>query len=107
MRERILLGDIARTRPDHDAELDFPVGFFRTLRQHHIIVATLHAGECLVKDDRLLGNRVAGLGRMVPTTAVDQLGATFGRWMGIADSDLDTVFPNLKRFAERDLGFLA
>ena len=58
-------------------------------------------------DLRLDGPDDAGLGRMVPTTAVDQLGATFGRWMGIADSDLDTVFPNLKRFAQRDLGFLA
>lgn len=58
-------------------------------------------------DLRLDGPDDAGLGRMVPTTAVDQLGATFGRWLGIADSDLDLVFPNLNRFAQRNLGFLA
>jgi uncharacterized protein (DUF1501 family) len=47
-----------------------------------------------------------GNGSMLPTTAVDQFGATLARWFGVADSDLGTVFPNLANFANRNLGFM-
>ena len=46
-------------------------------------------------------------GRWIPTTAVDQYGATLARWFGVADADLPAVFPNLGRFATRDVGFMA
>ena len=46
-------------------------------------------------------------GRWIPTTAVDQYGATLARWFGVADADLEAVFPNLGRFATRDVGFMA
>ena len=39
--------------------------------------------------------------------AVDQVGATLGKWFGIAGVDLNTIFPNLGRFATADLGFMA
>lgn len=45
-------------------------------------------------------------GRWVPTTAVDQYGATLARWYGVPDADLPAVFPNIGRFATSDLGFL-
>lgn len=45
-------------------------------------------------------------GRLIPTTAVDQYGATLARWMGVTDPQLATVFPNLGRFASSDLGFM-
>ena len=48
----------------------------------------------------------AGNGRMSPTTSVDQYGATLLRWFGASESDLDTIFPNLNRFASRGLGFV-
>ena len=48
-----------------------------------------------------------GNGSMLPTTAVDQFGATLARWFGVADSDLGTVFPNLVNFSNRNLGFMA
>ena len=49
----------------------------------------------------LLGN-----GSLLPTTAVDQLGATLGRWFGLSDMQLLDVFPNLANFSTRDLGFM-
>ena len=45
-------------------------------------------------------------GRWIPTTAVDEYSATLAKWFGVTNSNLDTVFPNLYRFAHRDLGFL-
>jgi len=41
----------------------------------------------------------------LPVTSVDTIGSTLGRWFGVSDANLDTVFPNLKNFS-RDLGFL-
>lgn len=43
---------------------------------------------------------------LVPTTSVDQYGATMGRWLGVSDADLDTIFPNLRYFTPRYLNFL-
>jgi len=46
-------------------------------------------------------------GQYIPTTAVDQIAATLAKWMGITDTlTMDTIFPNLNAFAERDLGFM-
>ncbi len=45
-------------------------------------------------------------GRIIPTIAVDQYGATLAKWMGVVDSDLNAIFPNLTRFSQRDLGFM-
>jgi uncharacterized protein (DUF1501 family) len=38
-------------------------------------------------------------GEFLPTTAVDQYSATLARWMGVSNTDLPTVFPNLDTFA--------
>ncbi len=46
-------------------------------------------------------------GRWIPTTAVDQYGATLARWFGAGAADLAKVFPNLSRFPVADLGFLS
>jgi uncharacterized protein (DUF1501 family) len=45
-------------------------------------------------------------GALLPSIAVDQIGATLGRWFGASETDLDQVFPNLGNFSSRDLGFL-
>jgi uncharacterized protein (DUF1501 family) len=45
-------------------------------------------------------------GRFIPTTAVDQYGATLALWFGVAPGDLATAFPNIGRFATSNLGFL-
>lgn len=46
-------------------------------------------------------------GRWIPTTSLEQYGATLCRWFGIAESDLSYVFPNIAAFANTDLGFMA
>ena len=46
-------------------------------------------------------------GRWIPTTAVDQYGATLAKWLGATSAQLSAVFPNLSKFATADLGFLA
>ena len=33
------------------------------------------------------------------------IGATVGKWFGVSDTNLSTIFPNLSNFP-RDLGFL-
>jgi uncharacterized protein (DUF1501 family) len=45
-------------------------------------------------------------GRWIPTTAIDQYGATLASWFGIPDSSLSTVFPNYPNFGSQKLGFL-
>ena len=49
-----------------------------------------------------------GQGRLLPTTSVDQYAATMGKWLGISDSDLLTVLPNLANWdaSQRNLGFV-
>lgn len=49
-----------------------------------------------------------GQGRLLPTTSVDQTAATLGKWLGISDSALLDLLPNLNNFdsSRRQLGFL-
>jgi len=49
-----------------------------------------------------------GQGRLLPTTSVDQLAATLGKWMGVSDSSLLTLLPSLSNWdaSKRTLGFL-
>jgi len=45
-------------------------------------------------------------GRWIPTTSVDEFSATLARWFGVSSTDMSTVFPNIGRFANPNLGFL-
>lgn len=49
-----------------------------------------------------------GQGRLLPSTSVDQLAATLGKWMGVSDSDLLALLPNLVNYdaGARNLGFV-
>jgi uncharacterized protein (DUF1501 family) len=46
-------------------------------------------------------------GRWIPTTSIEQYGATLCRWYGIAEGDLPYVFPNIGAFGNTNLGFMA
>ncbi len=43
---------------------------------------------------------------LIPTTAMDQYAATLGAWLGVASTDLNTIFPNLAKFAPTNMGFV-
>lgn len=45
-------------------------------------------------------------GRWIPTTSVDEFSATIASWFGVSNTNLSTVFPNIGRFANPNLGFL-
>jgi uncharacterized protein (DUF1501 family) len=49
-----------------------------------------------------------GNGSLLPVNAVDHLGATLGRWLGLSEAQVLDIFPNLLNFdaASRDLGFM-
>ena len=46
-------------------------------------------------------------GRWIPTTSIEQYGATLCRWFGIAERDLPYAFPNIGAFPNTNLGFMA
>ena len=43
---------------------------------------------------------------MIPTTAMDQMGATLASWMGLGSTEVNTIFPNLSNFPSANLGFM-
>jgi uncharacterized protein (DUF1501 family) len=45
-------------------------------------------------------------GRWIPTTSVEQYGATLARWFGLSTPQIGAVFPSLSLFPTADLGFL-
>jgi uncharacterized protein (DUF1501 family) len=45
-------------------------------------------------------------GRWIPTTSIDQYGATLCSWFGIPAAGLATIFPNLVNFSTANLGFV-
>ena len=78
---------------------------------HHIVMGgTVNGGQMYGTFPDLIkgGNMDSGNnGAWIPGLAVDQVGATMGKWFGMPGSDISQVFPNLKNFSTTDLGFLA
>ncbi|TMN38723.1 DUF1501 domain-containing protein [Pseudoalteromonas sp. S2755] len=69
---------------------------------HHFIMGgAVHGGTIFgdIPPPELNHAFDAGSGRLIPTTAVDQLAASLGSWMGVDDNALLQIFPNLKNFS--------
>jgi uncharacterized protein (DUF1501 family) len=77
---------------------------------HHVIVgAAVRGNRFYGQFPNLILNGpddLTGQGRWIPTTSIDQYGATLASWFGVPDSDLAGIFPNLKNFGTLKLGFL-
>lgn len=77
---------------------------------HHLVMGGAVKGGRFygqLPDVSVNGPDDVGQGRLLPTTAVDQLAATLGSWMGVSDTDLTTVVPQIANFSTRNLGFMA
>ncbi len=76
---------------------------------HHIVMgASVKGGKMYGQFPTIQLNGpddAGGEGRWIPTTAVDQYGATLAQWFGLADSNLAAVFPNISNFKSHDIGF--
>jgi uncharacterized protein (DUF1501 family) len=56
----------------------------------------------------LKGPNDAGQGSLLPTTSVDQYAATLATWLGVSNSDMSTVLPNIGNYNQStwNLGFV-
>jgi len=75
---------------------------------HHFILGGSVKGQRLYgsfPEMVINGPNDSGQGRWIPTTSVDEYSATLASWFGVSNTDLDAIFPNLRRFSNRNLGF--
>ena len=95
--------DFGRTFPCNGQGSDHGWG-----SHHFILGGAVHGGQAYGKFPTLAinGPDDTSTGRWIPTTAIDQYFATLATWFGVDQSNLNTVFPNLGRFAAPNLGFI-
>jgi uncharacterized protein (DUF1501 family) len=51
-------------------------------------------------------NDAGSNGRWIPTTSIDQYGATLAQWFGVSATNLSPIFPNLGNFTTKNIGFV-
>lgn len=99
------MSDFARTlQPDSTQGSDHAWG------SHHLVMGDAVAGGDFYGTFPTLAlggpDDATDQGRWIPTTALDQYGATLAQWFGVPPANLPSVFPNLKNFTNQTLGFL-
>ncbi len=77
---------------------------------HHIVMGSALKGADVYGTFPLIAldgpDDVTGRGVWLPSTSLDQYGATIASWFGVPDGSLTTVFPNLSNFSTQKLAFL-
>lgn len=96
--------DFARTlQPNSNGGTDHAWG------SHHMVMgASVKGGKMYGTFPTIELNGASdagGEGRWIPTTSVDQYGATLAQWFGLPAAQLSLVFPNITNFASTDVGF--
>ena len=98
------LSDFSRTLRPANGGSDHAYG------GHHLVIGGAVNGQATYGTFPTLAlggpDDVSTQGRWLPTTSVDQYGATLARWMGVQPAELAGVFPNIANFTNRDLGFM-
>jgi uncharacterized protein (DUF1501 family) len=99
------LSDFGRTfQPDSTSGTDHAWG------SHHLMMGGAIAGGDFYGTfpTQALGgpDDATNQGRWIPTTSLDQYGATLAQWFGVQPSDLPSIFPNLANFQNQTLNFI-
>lgn len=100
------LSDFGRTLlPDSSAGTDHAWG------SHHLMVGGAVKGGDLYGTFPTLAaggpDDIGNEGRWIPTTSLDQYGATLATWFGVQSADLPSVFPNIGNFTNPTLPMFA
>ena len=77
---------------------------------HHLVVGGAVKGGAVYgtfPDLSLGGPDDSGSrGALIPSTSIDQYGATLASWLGVPSAQLSAVFPNIGNFATANVGFV-
>jgi len=77
---------------------------------HHFVIGTgVKGGKFFGQFPSLtLGSDydATGTGTLIPTTSVDQYGATLAQWFGVGSANLPAIFPNIRSFPTANVGIL-
>lgn len=77
---------------------------------HHFVLGDAVKGQQIIGEMPSLelgSDDDIGEGRIIPKISFEQYAATLSKWFGVADEDIANIFPNLKNFSQKDLGFLS
>lgn len=77
---------------------------------HHMIMGGAVNGGEYYGEAPNLGNDGpddVGRGRLLPTTAVEQMAGTLGSWFGCSEQEIRDILPAISSFNSSDLGFLS